>query len=168
MCGEIQDYQKASTIAVRLTSAGVQTISLPFKFNSVEEIRLDEFMITNFNGGVSGGFYLKLELNGLSTVCLNNTGRSGTLLSMDVLNPKTVYQRPVSLIQAGLTAVTQFQIGLENSNGTATTFNEAIFHFTIVYRKSDSEMAEMRALKQLSYYPPSQIQPRVSWNPYEK
>ena len=154
MCGEIQDWQKQSSCSIRVTTGIPQNIPLPKIFDEVEEIRIDEFMITNFNGGISGTCYVQMEVNSMNNPSVNNDQRTGTLLIVDVLNPKTVYQRPRVVAASHPVTVNQISFRITNPDGSTTTFNEASFVLTIVMRKSEDELAEVRRLKaQVDYLP---------------
>lgn len=146
MCGEIEKYQTARQVTIRLeTSASNQSIKLPFQFLRVEEIRLDEVMFTNFNGGASGVTYLDLKINNCSSAAINSDNSTGTALGVDVLNPRTVYQRPRVLQTAHGVTINDFQVRLAQSDGTLTTFNQCLLVLTFVMRKSAAEMEQYRA-----------------------
>lgn len=147
MCGEIEDWQIARTVQIRLTSGAQQQVTLNQKFEAVEEIRLTEFMITNFNGGVSAMAYLNVDISGATHAVTNNTATPGMMLMMDVLNPHTVYSNPATMLKGNLTSVNSFGISLRLPTGAAVTFTEAVFTMTFVCRRSPDSLAEIRALK---------------------
>jgi hypothetical protein len=165
MCGEIEAWQKAETFSIRVTSGGLQNIVLPKQFANVEEIRLDEYMVVNFNGGVSGSTYLNMRLNGFSPAYVNSNGRPGVLLGVDVLNPHVVYSRPRTMFRAPMVALHQFELSLANSAGAVSTFDEAIFFFTVVMRKPAEELQETREMMRMVEFP-SRVDPgRNYFNP---
>jgi hypothetical protein len=155
MCGEIQEWQTARTVSVRLTTNGTsQRIVLNNRYETVEEVRLDECMFTVFNGGVSAGCYFVMDLSNLSTKAVNNESKSGILLMVDTLNPHTVFQRPRDIASGSPTTLTSFQLGVFLPNGTPVTFTEAIFTITFVCRKSEDEIQAVRQMKaKLDYIP---------------
>lgn len=169
MCGEIQKWQVARTAYVRLTTSGATTkVILNNLYTNVEEVRLDEVLITGFNGGASGSCYLTVDGAGLNDASSNNESKRGSLIMVDVTNPHTVHQRPITLAYGQMSNINNFEITLTNPNGTTTTFTEAVFLFTFVCRKSQDQIKAYREMKALmNEYPPSILDgaPRNTWNP---
>lgn len=154
MCGEILPNQKAEQATVRLTtSADNVSIRLPKQFQRVEEIRLDELFFSNFKGGASGIAYLNLKVNGCAPSAINNENEPGTAIAVDVLNPHILYSRPRVLQTANGVTINDFQIRIENPDGTATTFAECLLVLTFVMRKSAAEVREYREQQALMEIP---------------
>lgn len=148
MCGEIQEWQFASQVFLRLTGDGrPQQITLQAPFERVEEIRLDEAMATTFNGGASGMGYLTISGGALTSGTLNSDRRTGVLLMFDVNNPHMTFSRPRVVAKATQATVHQFEISFLSPTGTALTFGELGLCLTFVCRKSEDELAEVRRLK---------------------
>lgn len=147
MCGEIEEWQIARFVQMQLSAGGLTQITLNQKFEAVEEIRLNEILITGFNGGVSGMAYLNVDINGATHAVTNNTAIPGMMVMVDVLNPHTVYNNPVTILKANLCSVNQFGVSFRLPSGAPVTFTEAIFTLTFVCRRSPDSLAEIRALK---------------------
>jgi len=164
MCGEIKKWQKARMVTVRLTTNGNLTrISLPVQHQKVQEVRLDEVHFTGFNGGASAGCYLKLDVQGMSEAYANNESRPGMLLSVDVLNPHTVYSRPKMMLESDGSTVQAFNLSIMMPNGTAATFTECNLYFTFVLELSAMEIDEFRAKRAMLSYPPTnRVDPRAT------
>lgn len=145
MCGEIKPWQIQKSVSIRLTtSASNTTVTLPYQFQRVEEIRLDEFLFVGFNGGVSGVTYLNMRINGAASDCINNDNNQGTAIPVNVLTSHMIYNRPRVLQTAHGATVNDFQVRLEQSDGTLTTFTECLLVLTFVMRKSAAELADYR------------------------
>ncbi len=155
MCGEIQEWQEAKTATVRLTTNGNQTVSFTHMFDQVEEIRLDEIMVTNFNGGVSGAAYLNLRLNGMHSGEASNERQEGLLILIDAANPHVIYQRPRLIGNANLVHVNSFQLSFDLPSGIAATFTEFCMVLTFVCRKSEDSISQIRRMKARMGPPPS-------------
>jgi len=156
MCGEIQPWQIAKLVNVRLTTSGaLQTVTLNKALERVEEIWLDEIQVTGFNAGVSAGAYFNLTVNGMHSGACSNEGKPGVLVMIDILNPHTVYQRPKSLAVGSQCSVNTFKLSVSLPNGTPVTFTEACLSLTFVCRRSPEELEEVRKLKASVDYPPS-------------
>lgn len=148
MCGEIEDWQTATDVFVRLTTNGSPIqITLPVPYERVEEIRLNEVLAINFNGGASGMGYLAISGQGLTAGTVNTDRRAGVLVMIDVLNPHVFYSRPRVVARAAQSTLQQFEISFLSPVGAAMTFGELGLSLTIVCRKSEDEMAEVRRLK---------------------
>lgn len=168
MCGEIQDWQEARGVTVRLTTDGTRrNVVLGGVWDDVEEIRLDEIMITGFNGGVSGGCYLQIFQPGMRHGTVNNESNSGLLIPVDVLNPHVVHNRPRVIARGQMVNISQFGIGLFMPNGTPATFTEAMLILTFVMRKSADAIEEVRRLKATVDYLPSKLDVANTFNPYQ-
>jgi hypothetical protein len=168
MCGEIEDWQIAKQVNVRLVGGGGrQNINLNGTFANVEEIRVTEVLFTNFNGGVSAGAYLNVHLNGLHPGCVNNEPLSGTLLMCDVLNPHVVYQNPRVVARANQISLNQFGLSIVLPTGAPLVFTEACITLVFVCRRTADEIAEVRRMKALMHYPPSILDgaARNTYNP---
>lgn len=175
MCGEIEKWQYKRSLAVRLTSnaLGQYEVRLSKDFLDAQAVWLDEYMFTNFNGGVSGHTYMQLEIQNMSSSCFGNEGVPGVCLPVDVLNPNVILQRPREILQAsGNANFSRITVKFFTASGTPitlapTTFNEAVFVFTVVMRKSPELLLEYRRLKQsMLETPPSKgPDPRNSWQP---
>lgn len=166
MCGEIDDWQTARSCTVRIVTNGApQNIVLGQKYDNVEEVRLDEVMITGFNGGASAAAYLRIGLNGMHHGTSNNEANPGLLIMTDVLNPHTVYQRPRLVGVGHMITVNTFELSLSMPNGAAATFTEASFVLTFVMRKSPEALEETRRLNMLVHAPPGTRDIRNSFNP---
>ena len=165
MCGEIEDWQTKRQVTVRLTtSASNQSVKLPYQFLRVEEIRLDEAFFVNFNGGTSGVTYVNLKINSCNPTAINNDNNPGTAIAVDVLDPHKIYQRPRELQTAPGVAISDFQIRLEQSDGTLTTFNECLLVLTFVMRKSAAEVREYREAQALMEIPQMKgVDPRTTF-----
>lgn len=147
MCGEIQEWQIARIVQIELDRGGLTQVVLNQKFEGVEEIRLNEILITGFNGGVSGHAYLNVDINGATHAITNNTAIPGMMVMVDVLNPHTVYDNPMTVLQGNLCSVNQFGVYFRLSTGAAVVFTQAVLTLTFVCRRSPDSLAEIRALK---------------------
>jgi len=166
MCGEIQEWQIARSVCIRLiTNGNKQLVTLGSKFDDVEEIRLDEIMVTNFNGGVSAAAYVKLYQNGMNEATCNNEQEPGLLIGIDVLNPHTVYQRPRVISVGNMVNINSFNVEMRLPGGAVATFNEAVLILTFVCRRSPDSIAEVRRLKATVDYLPSIIDVRNTFDP---
>lgn len=156
MCGEIEDWQTAKQVYVRLeNNANNVNITLNNKFDQVEEIRLDEVLVTGWNGGVSSCAYVRIDCNNMSAVTTNNEARAGVLVMVDVNNPHTVYSRPRVLTRGHLVSVNSFQLSIVLPDGTPVNFTEIGLCLTLVCRKGADELEAIRKLKYSAEYPPS-------------
>jgi hypothetical protein len=157
MCGEIEDWQIARTIVVRMTVGTSQKIDLSNLFDQVEEIRLTESFVTNFQGGINGTGYLELDIMGLNNVIVSNERRKGVLIMVDNLNPHSIYSNPRIIATGGLTSIQSFQCRFLDSTAAAApvTFDEAVFVFTFVCRRPVESIAEVRKLRHMMDYPPT-------------
>ncbi len=156
MCGEIQEWQEAKTVFVRLTGSGAQqNVVIGNKFDNVEEVWVDEVMVTGFNGGVSAAAYLNVTINGMHPGSANNEAKPGVLVMVDVLNPHTVYQRPRVVAKGHMVSVNTLKVSLNLPSGVAATFTEAAFTLTLVCRKTADQLEEVRRLKASVDYAPS-------------
>lgn len=168
MCGEIEDWQYAKDVTIRLVTTGAETnVVLGNRFDEVEEIRLNEIMVTGFNGGVSAGAYLRINLNGMTNGTANNEANSGLLVPIDVLNPHSIYNNPRVISRGNRVNVNQFGIALLMPNGTASAFTEACIVLTFVCRRSADSLAEVRRLKSTVHYLPTILDVRTTFNPNE-
>ena len=166
MCGDIQPWQTTKTVTVRMVDGGLaQNVVLGNKYDNVEEVRLDEVMITGFNGAVSASAYLKFQTQGLHHGASNNEANSGLLLPIDVLNPHTVYARARVIATGHMITINTFQLSVLMPNGAAATFTEASFVLTFVMRKSPDALEETRRMNMLVHAPPGIIDVRNSYNP---
>lgn len=166
MCGEIEEWQYAKAVTVRLTTSGAQTnVVLGNRFAEVEEIRLNEVMVTGFNGGVSACAYLRIFQDNMTHATANNEANSGLLVPIDVLNPHQVYNNPRPVSQGNRVNINQFGIALLMPNGTAATFTEACFVLTFVCRRSADSLEEVRRLKASVAYLPTIKDVRTTFNP---
>jgi hypothetical protein len=146
MCGEIKAYQTATDVAIRITAAGVNKINLP-QIQRVDEIRLDGFFITGFNGAVSASAYLQISgMSGMREATINSNNKPGCLIAVDVNNPHVIFSRPRVLATGSATTVNNFDINLVMPSGANASFTEACFFITFVCRKSPEEMSEYRQL----------------------
>lgn len=169
MCGDLQPWEKGREITVRVTSGTRQRIQLPTTFDDVTEIRLDQFQITNFDGGTSGSCYLRITADGLHPGTVNNENMTGILLMVDVLTPQTVFNRPrVIGLAGGNYSFNEFQIEIVKPDGTILTLDEACFVITVVMRKPKTEMLQYRQLEQMTKWPqmkgpdpPVQFDPKI-------
>ena len=166
MCGEIEKWQKAEQVCVRVTSGSPTKIVLNKAYENVQEIRLDEVMITGFNGGVSAACYVQLEAQGLSNSGCNNENRRGLLVPIDVLNPGTFYSRPRQVATSEGITVNQFELSiLLASTGAAATLTEGTFVFTFVMHKPATEIAAYRQKVAMMDAPSIRDPVRNSYNP---
>lgn len=165
MCGEIEKWQKATQVTIRVTSGAKQTIQLAKQLADVEEIRLDEFMITGFNGGTSGSFYMDMQVPGFTDAFVSNETKRGTLLGLDVLNPKTYYSRPKVLYKSHPVTMNQFLFELMLPNGSTPALTEGIFIFTVVQRKPLEEQEEYRNFINKLEFPSRKDPGRGYFNP---
>lgn len=148
MCGEIQDWQTASQVFVRLQTNGAATqIVLQVPFERVEEIRLDEVLTTNFNGGAAGMGYLTISGQALTSATINTDRRPGVLIMVDPLNPHVIYSRPRVVSKATQATLQQFELSFLSPTGVPMTFTEMGLVLTIVCRKSEDELEQVRRLK---------------------
>ena len=170
MCGEIGPNQTAHTASIRLTvSADHYKVKLPKQFQRVEEIRLDEYMVINFNGGVSGVGYLNVNVNGSQAFAINNDNKNGTALGVDVLNPQVIYNRPRILASGDGVAITDFEVRFDMADGTLATFTEALFVVTFVMRKPAEEIAAYRRVAAMQEIPAMKgVDPRTTYHPSRK
>lgn len=158
MCGEIQDWQYARTVVIRMTTSGAtQKIDFSGIFDQVEEIRLTESFVLGFNGGVSGTGYLELDIPQLSNVTISNERRKGILIMVDNLNPHVIYSNPRVIATGGMTSLQSFQARFLTTAASAlpVTFTEAVFVLTLVCRRSVDSIAEVRKMRHMMDYPPS-------------
>lgn len=149
MCGEIEDWQEAHTVTIRLSgNLGKREIRLNDVFPQCEEIRLDEVFLLGFNGGVATTAYLNFEISGMSSACASNEGQSGLLVAYDPLNPQQLYSRPKRLAK-GTTNLHHFTVSLLLPGGAVPACVEAAFMLTVVTRRSASSIAEVRRMRQM-------------------
>lgn len=149
MCGEIEDWQEAHTVTIRLTAnAGRNEIRLNDVFAQCEEIRLDEIFLLNFNGGAATTAYLAFQINGMSSCTASNEGQEGLLFAYDPLNPQQIYSRPRTLAK-GVTNLHSFSLSVLLPGGATPTWTQAAFMLTVVTRRSASSIAEVRRMRQL-------------------
>lgn len=148
MCGEIEDWQEAHTLTIRLTSnAAKNTVKINAILAQCEEIRLDEIFLKNFNGGASTAFYLNFEISGMSSGFASNENKSGLLLAYDPSNPQQFYSRP-KVLSKGMTNLSGFSFSVLLPDGSVPSFDEAAFMMTVVCRRSADSLAEVRRLRQ--------------------
>ena len=161
MCGEIEDWQYARTVVIRMTTDGSQKkIDFNSIFDQVEEVRLTESFVLNFNGGTSGSAYLELDIPHINSVCVSNERRKGTLIMVDNLNPHVIYSNPRVIASGGMANFQSFQARFMSTadafdQQVPVTFTEAVFVLTLVCRRSVDSIAEIRKLRQMMDYPPS-------------
>lgn len=155
MCGEIEEWQERKTVTVRLTQTGKQNIQFSGSFDQVEEIRLDEIMVTNFNGGVSASAYLNLSLPGLHSGEYSNERQEGILMLIDTANIHTVFQRPRVIGNANLVHVNSLTFSFNMPSGVAATFTELSLVLTFVCRRSEDSISQIRRFKAMLAPPPS-------------
>ena len=168
MCGEIQNWQHTKQFSLRVTSGAVQQLSLSDIFHDCEEVWLDEFLITGFNGGASGACYMKVDASNFTQGARNNEQVRGTMLSVDVLNPHVVFQRPRVVLRSSMSTLQTLEFSLFLSDGTPVAFTEANFHFTVVMRKPKEAIAAERLLMG-SFDFPSRFDPAKNYYaPYLK
>jgi hypothetical protein len=149
MCGEIEDWQEAHTVTIRLSSnTGKNFINLNDVFPQCEEIRLDEIFLRNFNGGAATTAYLNFEINGMSSCTASNEGQAGLLFAYDPLNPQQLYSRPKRLAK-GMTNLQSFSVSVFLPGGATPAWTEAAFMLTVVCRRSASSIAEVRRMRQM-------------------
>lgn len=149
MCGEIEDWQIAHTVCIRLPfNSNYNHIQLNSIFQQCEEVRLDEVYLKNFNGGVSTAAYLDFDINGMSSGYAGNEAQKGLLIAFDSLNPLQIYSRP-KVIARGMTTLQSFDFTVRLPGGAVPTWTEAAFMLTVVCRRSADSIAEIRKLRQL-------------------
>lgn len=149
MCGEIEKWQVSKTFTIQLTTAQ-EKVKIPEQYQRVEEIRLDEQMFINFQGGVSGIAYLNMKIPNAEPSTRNNKNINGTALPVDVLTPHTIYQRPRVLVKStGGTTISDFDVQIRDVNGDLVTFNTCLLVITVVMRKSSAELEEYRRMEAL-------------------
>ena len=153
MCGEIEKWQTKREICVRLTTGGLQSISLGDRLERCVEIRIDEIMFVNFNTATSGSCYVDVRAEGMHSSGTNNEKKPGILVPVDVLNPHAIYQRPRTLAVSPGTDVTQFEVDLRMPDGSVPTFTEAVFVLTFVMQKSPDVIAANRREKAMTQLP---------------
>jgi hypothetical protein len=167
MCGEIAEWQEAKDVTVRLVTTGARTnVVLSQQFSGVEEIRLNETMITGFNGGTSGAAYLQLFQPGMNNGTSNNEAAHGLLIPYDVLNPHSIYNNPRVISRGNMVNMSQFGIALVlPTTGAPVLFTEASFVLTFVCRRSPDSIAEIRRLKAAMDYPVTTVGLRNTYDP---
>lgn len=149
MCGEIEDWQEAHTVTIRLQGfLGKREIRLNDVFPQCEEIRLDEVFLSNFNGGVATTAYVNFEISGMSSASASNEGQAGLLIAYDPLNPQQLYSRPKRLAK-GNTNLQHFTVSIFLPGGATPNCTEAALMLTVVTRRSASSIAEVRRLRQM-------------------
>lgn len=153
MCGEIEKWQTKREICVRLTTGGLQNITLGDRLERCMEIRIDEIMLLDFNGGTSGSCYVDVRAQGMQSSGTNNEKRPGILIPVDANQPHVVYQRPRTLAVSAGTDVTQFEIDIRMPDGSVPTFDEVAFVFTFVMQKSPDVIAANRREKAMTQLP---------------
>ena len=155
MCGEIEDWQEAKTVTVRVTGGNNQQIALDHILDSVEEVRLDEIQVLNFNGGVSGSFYFDVEIQDMKSQWISNERVPGSLILVDALNPHTVFQRPRVLAKGHPVSIQNFVVNARLPSGAAATFDEMAVVLTFVCRKNEDTNQATRVARGQMDYPPS-------------
>lgn len=136
MCGEIGADQYTRQLNVRIvTNGNEQTVTLSKQFQDLDELRLDEIMVTGFNSGTSAACYLQVNQRGLSSPAISDNNVPGTLLMVDVLNPHTVFQRPKVIAVSQLGTIASFRMSVKMPDGTPATFTELSMILTAVMRK---------------------------------
>lgn len=167
MCGEIEEWQHKRQVFVRLTTNGAsRIITLPHIFERVEEIRLDEILVTNFQGGVAGSAYLNLNGQGLTTNSVSLDRRPGSLILVSPLTPHLQYNNPRVLALGNMATVNSFELSFITVAGVPVTFDEMDLVLTFVCRKSEDQMEQVRKMKAAMHYPPS-IKDGVARNTFD-
>jgi hypothetical protein len=154
MCGEVEKWQYARTVQVRLVTSGAGTsVVLPRQFKNVQEIRLDETFFVAWNGGVSSSAYLRVRLNGASDAAINTDNAPGLLIGVDVLNPQAIYQRPRTVCYCDNVSVARFDVEIRTPAGGAVLFTEGVVNLTLVMNKDPDQIAEYRRAAQQTETP---------------
>lgn len=148
MCGDLQPWQKAKTVTVRLTTSSPNTtVNLPYIGERVEEIWLDEYLVTAPSVAVG---YLDVKVNNLAHFPVNNDQVMGTAIALDPAatgREHVVLQRPRVLCVGQFVNVHNFQVALLSAAGATVTFTDALFVLTFVMRKDPLEIAEYRRMQ---------------------
>lgn len=166
MCGEVEKWQYARTISVRLVTSGAGTsVVLPYQFKNVQEIRLDETFFVAWNGGVTGTAYLRIRLNGAKDAVINTDNQPGVLFGVDVLNPHQIFQRPRTLCFCDNVSVSRFDVEIRSPAGVAILFTEGFVNLTLVMRKEPEQMEAYRVASQQVETPQLKgVDPRSAFN----
>lgn len=165
MCGEVQLWQTSRESTVRVTSGVLTNIYLPCQMSRVMEVRLDEVFVSGFNGGVSGTAYVNMNMPNLNPVAMNNEKQAGFLISVDVLNPHVVYNRPRLLFKSEGATVQNFQMSVTLPSGAVPVFTELVLNLTFVMAKSADELADIRKWRASIEPHPSIMDVRNTYNP---
>jgi len=167
MCGEIEDWQEAKTVNIRVTASGGNVqIKLDHIMDSVEEVRMDEIMVLNYNVGTSGSFYLDLDIQDMKSQWVSNERVPGSLVLVDALNPHSIYQRPRVLARGHPVSVQNFVLNARLPTGAPITFDELSLVLTFVCRKNeDTNQATRIANGQRDYLPTIRDVVANSYNP---
>ena len=166
MCGEIGKHQYAKQVSMRLTTGADQNVVFSKTFEDVEQVWLDEIMITGFNGGTSASCYVNININGLAKSGINNENNPGMLVPVDVLNPHTVYSRPRVLAEGSLVNINSLSVSIRLPTGAAVALTEASICLTFVMRRPKEEDTAYRVQKNAETRAPSYRDPvRNSYNP---
>lgn len=137
-------WQKAIQVTVRVTTGALTEIILNKTLEDVEEIRLDEIMITGFNSATSAACYVNVEANNIANGYVNNENRRGLLVPIDVNNPHTYYSRPRLLATSEGVNLNRFGLTISMPSGTAATLTEASLVLTFVVSRPKEEIRAYR------------------------
>jgi hypothetical protein len=165
MCGEIMPWQKAVQVCVRVTSGAWTEIILNKTLEDVEEIRLDEIMITGFNSATSASCYVNVEASSIANGYVNNENKRGLLVPIDVLNPHTYYSRPRLLATSEGVNLNRFGLTITMPSGTAATLTEASLVFTFVMSRPKEEIRAYREKMAMMEVPSIKDVARNSFQP---
>ena len=137
-------WQKARQVTVRVTSGSLTEVILNDTLLNVEEIRLDEIMITGFNSATSASCYVDISAPNLSNGYVTNENRRGFLVPIDVLNPHTYYSRPRLVATSEGVNLNRFHISISMATGVAATLTEASLVLTFVMSRPKEEIRAYR------------------------
>lgn len=125
-------------VSVRLTTNGSETnVVLNKQLVNVQEIYLEESLGVNWNGGVSGGAFLRLIHPQLSEQTLADAPQAGTMLLVSVNNPHMGYFGKL-LARGGTANIQSFRISVTRPGGTPVLFDELYLNLKVVCQAPDA------------------------------
>lgn len=128
-------------VSVVLTGSGLeQNVSLNKLLIEVLRIELVEALAVGWNGGVSSGAFLRIQHPQLNDISIADRPISGTMLLVDVLNPRTNYTNPKTVAKGQIGNVNGFRISVTNLLGVPVSFTELYLVFNVFCRPADPEL----------------------------
>lgn len=137
MCGEIPPGHFGHTVCIRLLNNNPRAIvSLGKQLEHIVEIRLDEYAVTNPNGGAISPSLWTLRFENYHFYAYQTTnagGKTGHRLVIDnAAATHIVYDRPRILSHENEGKLNKVQLEVTDETGADVTFTDATFFITFV------------------------------------